>query len=110
MRRDAGTRTLRRPPRPAQRRDRGVAVHSTALGPALGGARMWHYDTPGDGVADAMRLARAMTFKAAAAGLELGGGKGVICAPQAGARPRARSGARCCSTSPTWSRRSRAAT
>ena len=59
-----------------------VAVHSTRLGPALGGARMWNYETPGDGVADAMRLARAMTFKAAAAGLDLGGGKGVICAPQ----------------------------
>ena len=58
-----------------------VAVHSTRLGPALGGARMWHYETPGDGIADAMRLARAMTFKAAAAGLDLGGGKGVICAP-----------------------------
>jgi leucine dehydrogenase len=61
-----------------------VAVHSTRLGPALGGARMWHYETPGDGVADAMRLARAMTFKAAAASLDLGGGKGVICAPPGG--------------------------
>ncbi|HWM63271.1 MAG TPA: Glu/Leu/Phe/Val dehydrogenase dimerization domain-containing protein [Solirubrobacterales bacterium] len=58
-----------------------LAVHSTALGPALGGARMWHYDSAGDGVADALRLARAMTYKAAAAGLDLGGGKGVICAP-----------------------------
>lgn len=58
-----------------------VAVHSTALGPALGGARMWHYDSAVDGVADALRLARAMTYKAAAAGLDLGGGKGVICAP-----------------------------
>ena len=58
-----------------------VAVHSTALGPALGGVRMWHYDSAGDGVADALRLARAMTYKAAAAGLDLGGGKGVICAP-----------------------------
>jgi len=58
-----------------------IAVHSTVLGPALGGARMWHYDSPGDGIEDALRLARAMTFKAAAAGLPLGGGKGVICAP-----------------------------
>ena len=58
-----------------------IAVHSTALGPALGGARMWHYDSAADGVADAQRLARAMTYKAAAAGLDLGGGKGVICAP-----------------------------
>jgi leucine dehydrogenase len=59
-----------------------IAVHSTALGPALGGARMWHYDSGADGVADALRLARAMTYKAAAAGLDLGGGKGVICAPR----------------------------
>jgi leucine dehydrogenase len=58
-----------------------IALHSTALGPALGGARMWHYESPGDGIEDALRLARAMTFKAAAAGLSLGGGKGVICAP-----------------------------
>jgi leucine dehydrogenase len=58
-----------------------IAVHSTALGPALGGARLWHYESLDDGVADAQRLARAMTFKAAAAGLPLGGGKGVICAP-----------------------------
>lgn len=63
-----------------------IAVHSTALGPALGGARMWHYETPADGIEDALRLARAMTYKAAAAGLLLGGGKGVICAPTA-ARP-----------------------
>jgi leucine dehydrogenase len=58
-----------------------IAVHSTALGPALGGARLWHYESDEDGVADARRLARAMTYKAAAAGLLLGGGKGVICAP-----------------------------
>jgi leucine dehydrogenase len=58
-----------------------VAVHSTALGPALGGVRLWRYATPDDGVRDALRLARGMTHKAAAAGLELGGGKGVICAP-----------------------------
>jgi leucine dehydrogenase len=58
-----------------------IAVHSTVLGPALGGARMWHYESPADGIEDALRLARAMTFKAAATGLLLGGGKGVICAP-----------------------------
>src|SRR5215210_6298312 len=57
-----------------------VAVHSTALGPALGGVRLWHYDGTVDGVRDALRLARGMTYKAAAAGLGLGGGKGVICA------------------------------
>src|SRR5215211_618845 len=59
-----------------------VAVHSTALGPALGGVRLWHYPATTDAVRDALRLARGMTFKAAAAGLSLGGGKGVICGPR----------------------------
>lgn len=58
-----------------------VAVHSTRLGPALGGARLWHYPDPEDAVADARRLAAAMTMKAAAAGLDIGGGKGVLAAP-----------------------------
>jgi leucine dehydrogenase len=58
-----------------------IAVHSTALGPALGGVRMWRYDSVAHGIEDALRLARAMTYKAAAAGLDLGGGKGVICTP-----------------------------
>lgn len=60
-----------------------IAIHSTVLGPALGGVRLWRYRSPADGIADARLLARAMTYKAAAAGLDLGGGKGVICAPQA---------------------------
>jgi leucine dehydrogenase len=58
-----------------------VAVHSTTLGPALGGVRLWRYPATTDAIRDALRLARGMTFKAAAAGLALGGGKGVICAP-----------------------------
>jgi leucine dehydrogenase len=58
-----------------------VAVHSTALGPALGGCRMWHYSDARAAVRDALRLSRAMTFKSAVAGLPLGGGKGVIMAP-----------------------------
>ena len=61
-----------------------MAVHSTALGPALGGLRLWHYPATIDAVRDALRLASGMTLKAAAAGLELGGGKGVICAPPDG--------------------------
>jgi leucine dehydrogenase len=56
-----------------------VAVHSTALGPALGGVRLWHYASPIEGVRDALRLSAGMTLKAAAAGLELGGGKGATC-------------------------------
>jgi leucine dehydrogenase len=55
-----------------------VAVHSTVRGPGLGGCRMWRYDDSASGVADALRLSRAMTYKAACAGLPLGGGKGVI--------------------------------
>jgi leucine dehydrogenase len=66
-----------------------AAIHSTALGPALGGVRLWDYEATTDGVRDALRLARGMTYKAAAAGLELGGGKGVICAPH-GAPPTGR--------------------
>jgi leucine dehydrogenase len=58
-----------------------VAVHSTALGPALGGCRMWHYDDSRAAIRDALRLSRAMTYKAAVAGLPLGGGKGVIMRP-----------------------------
>jgi leucine dehydrogenase len=71
-----------------------VAIHSTALGPALGGARMWHYPSPIDASRDALRLAQGMTLKASAAGLDLGGGKGVICAPDGGFASRdARTGA-----------------
>lgn len=55
-----------------------VALHSSVLGPALGGCRTWTYDTWLDSVADALRLASAMTLKNAAAGLDAGGGKSVI--------------------------------
>src|SRR6476620_8624718 len=58
-----------------------VAVHSTTLGPALGGCRMWRYESSADAARDALRLSRAMTFKASAAGLDLGGGKSVISLP-----------------------------
>jgi leucine dehydrogenase len=61
-----------------------VAVHSTVLGPALGGLRLWSYAEVIDAARDALRLAGGMTYKAAAAGLDLGGGKGVICAPPGG--------------------------
>jgi len=62
-----------------------VAVHSTKLGPAAGGVRFWHYPTSERAVTDALRLSRGMSFKNAMAGLELGGGKGVILAPESGA-------------------------
>jgi len=55
-----------------------IAVHSTVLGPALGGTRFWNYATDEDAIVDALRLARGMTYKNAVAGLNLGGGKSVI--------------------------------
>jgi|SRR5690554_860032 len=55
-----------------------IAIHDTTLGPALGGTRMWNYDNEEDAIMDVLRLARGMTYKAAAAGLNLGGGKAVI--------------------------------
>ncbi len=58
-----------------------MAVHSTVRGAALGGCRLWHYADSREAVRDALRLSRAMTFKSAVAGLPLGGGKGVIMAP-----------------------------
>jgi leucine dehydrogenase len=55
-----------------------IALHSTALGPALGGTRMWSYPSDQDALTDALRLARGMTYKNALAGLPFGGGKSVI--------------------------------
>jgi glutamate dehydrogenase/leucine dehydrogenase len=55
-----------------------VAVHSTRLGPALGGTRFYPYASEAEGLEDVLRLAKGMTYKAAAAGLDLGGGKAVI--------------------------------
>jgi leucine dehydrogenase len=59
-----------------------VAIHSTQLGPALGGCRFIHYEDEGSAFTDALRLARGMTSKAALAGLKLGGGKSVIIKPK----------------------------
>lgn len=57
-----------------------IAIHSTLLGPSLGGCRFWYYKTFEEAAADALRLSRTMTYKAAISGLNLGGGKAVICA------------------------------
>lgn len=57
-----------------------VAIHSTALGPALGGCRVWPYENEAAALNDVLRLSRAMTYKNAAMGLALGGGKSVIIA------------------------------
>ena len=58
-----------------------IAIHSTHLGPAAGGARFWHYEDADLALTDALRLSRGMSYKNAMAGLPLGGGKAVILAP-----------------------------
>jgi leucine dehydrogenase len=55
-----------------------IAIHSTALGPAAGGCRMWPYASTAEAVADVLRLSRGMSYKNALAGLKFGGGKAVI--------------------------------
>ena len=55
-----------------------IAIHNTALGPALGGTRMWNYKSDAEALNDVLRLSRGMTYKAAISGLKLGGGKAVI--------------------------------
>lgn len=55
-----------------------IAIHNTALGPALGGTRMWSYKSDAEALNDVLRLSRGMTYKAAISGLKLGGGKAVI--------------------------------
>src|SRR5688500_19051214 len=55
-----------------------IALHSSVLGPAVGGTRLWRYPSLDDAVLDALRLSRGMTYKNALAGLPLGGGKAVI--------------------------------
>jgi len=55
-----------------------IAIHNTTLGPALGGTRMWKYNTEEEALRDVLRLSRGMTYKAAVSGLNLGGGKAVI--------------------------------
>ena len=57
-----------------------IALHSTHLGPAAGGARFWHYAEDEEALTDALRLSRGMSYKNAMAGLPLGGGKSVILA------------------------------
>jgi len=55
-----------------------IGIHNTTLGPALGGTRMWNYTSDQEALVDVLRLSRGMTYKAAVAGLNLGGGKAVI--------------------------------
>jgi len=63
-----------------------VAIHSTALGPAAGGTRFWHYADKADALTDALRLSRGMSFKNAMAGLPMGGGKAVILSDASGTK------------------------
>jgi leucine dehydrogenase len=55
-----------------------IAIHDTTLGPALGGTRMWNYATEAEAVGDALRLSRSMTYQAAVADCDTGGGKAVL--------------------------------
>lgn len=55
-----------------------IAIHNTTLGPALGGTRMWNYESEEAAMKDVLRLSRGMTYKSAISGLNLGGGKAVI--------------------------------
>ena len=55
-----------------------IAIHNSTLGPALGGTRFWNYASDEEALIDVLRLSRGMTYKAAVAGLNLGGGKAVI--------------------------------
>jgi leucine dehydrogenase len=55
-----------------------IAVHSTTLGPAVGGTRFWNYKSEDEALTDALRLSQGMTYKTALAGLPLGGGKSII--------------------------------
>lgn len=57
-----------------------ISIHNTTLGPALGGTRLWNYNSHEEAIIDALRLSRGMTYKAAISGLNLGGGKAVIVA------------------------------
>src|SRR6476469_3075363 len=66
-----------------------IAIHSTALGPALGGTRFYPYASTADALADVLNLSRGMSYKAALAGLDLGGGKAVIIGDPATAKSEA---------------------
>ncbi|HEV2905307.1 MAG TPA: Glu/Leu/Phe/Val dehydrogenase dimerization domain-containing protein, partial [Pyrinomonadaceae bacterium] len=59
-----------------------IAIHSTKLGPAVGGTRFWKYDSDEAAIQDLLRLARGMTYKNALAGLPLGGGKSIVLRPE----------------------------
>lgn len=61
-----------------------IAIHSTKLGNALGGTRRWHYATEADAIYDVLRLSEGMTYKAAVAGLAMGGAKSVVLLPKPG--------------------------
>jgi len=64
-----------------------IAIHSTALGPAVGGCRMWNYVSQEEALTDALRLAKGMTYKASISGLNWGGGKSVIIGDQSKKTP-----------------------
>ncbi|MDA1007580.1 MAG: leucine dehydrogenase [Planctomycetota bacterium] len=64
-----------------------IAIHDTTLGPALGGTRRYYYEKESQAIFDVLRLSEGMTYKSAAAGLPLGGGKSVLLLPKVGHQP-----------------------
>src|ERR1044071_6963620 len=64
-----------------------VAIHSTKLGPAVGGTRFWKYESDEAAIKDLLRLARGMTYKNALAGIPFGGGKSIVLRPDAATDP-----------------------
>ena len=60
-----------------------IAIHSTKLGPAVGGTRFWKYESDEAAIKDLLRLARGMTYKNALAGIPFGGGKSIVLRPEA---------------------------
>ena len=82
-----------------------IGVHSTVLGPAMGGTRLTSYVTPADALDDVLRLSGAMTLKHAAADTPFGGGKAVIAVPEVPSRGTAlHVGPSSCATRIWWSR------
>ncbi len=82
-----------------------IGVHSTVLGPAMGGTRLKSYATPSEALDDVLRLSNAMTWKHAAAGMPYGGGKAVLAVPEVPARGTSERRALLLRATRTWSSR-----
>ena len=79
-----------------------ISMHSTALGPATGGCRMWDYKNEEDALTDVLRLSKGMTYKAAISGLNWGGGKAVIIGDSRSKKTPEHAGSASANTSSAW--------